>query len=130
MAEVKVAAGLWYTQKHEWVKVEGSFALIGITDFAQSALGDIVFLDLFSKGSKVSKGDSIGTIESVKAADDIYTPISGEVVESNETLIADPSLINKDCYSSWMVKVKNFDLKEIQALMEHTKYKEYTLTLD
>jgi glycine cleavage system H protein len=130
MAEVKVAANLWYTRKHEWVKIEGDVAQIGISDFAQSALGDIVFLDLFSNGSKVSKGDSIGTIESVKAADDIYSPISGEVVEVNQSLIADPSLINKDCYSAWMVKIKKFDLIEVQALMEHTKYKEFTLTLD
>lgn len=130
MADVKVIEGLKYTPKHEWIKVEGDVATYGITDYAQKALGDIVFLQLPDVGSKVKQGDSFGTIESVKAADDLYAAIGGEVVEVNSQLVNDPSKINKDAYSCWMVKLKGFNPSELNSLMDDKKYKELTLTLD
>lgn len=129
MAEVKVLEGLRYTEKHEWVKIENDTATIGITDFAQSALGDIVFVDLPKAGKSIKQGQSLGTIESVKAAEDIYAPIGGEVVESNPQIAKDPAVVNKDAYGAWMVKVKNINSSEADKLMDSSKYKEYVASL-
>jgi len=129
MAELKVLEGYKYTQKHEWIKLEGEIAILGITDYAQNALGDLVYIDLAGVGKKVTKDSSCGTLESVKAAEDIYSPIDAEVLERNEAVIKDPSLVNKDAYSAWMLKLKNFSLSQIDSLMDSTKYKEYIQSL-
>jgi glycine cleavage system H protein len=122
---MKVLEDLKYTEKHEWVKIEGDTATFGITDFAQNALGDIVFVDLPKVGKQLKKAQSLGTIESVKAAEDIYAPISGEVIETNSELAKKPELINSDAYSSWMVKVKNINSSEADSLLSPAQYKEY-----
>jgi glycine cleavage system H protein len=125
----KVLEGLKYTEKHEWVKIDGDSAVFGISDFAQNALGDIVFVDLPKIGKTLKQGDSFGTIESVKAAEDLYAPISGEVIETNPALSKKPETINQDAYSAWMVKIKNFQISEADKLMDAKKYEEYISTL-
>ncbi|MDX1957778.1 MAG: glycine cleavage system protein GcvH [Leptospiraceae bacterium] len=126
---MKVPENHYFTEKHEWLRIDGDFAYIGISDFAQNALGDLVFIDLAKNGKQLSKGASCGTIESVKAAEDLYSPISGEVVDRNEIVIKDPSIINQDSYSNWMLKLKNFNKSEIDGLLNSDKYKEYIATL-
>jgi glycine cleavage system H protein len=121
---MNVLENLKYTEKHEWVKIEGNTAFIGITDFAQNALGDLVFIQLPKMGKKYSKGDSCVTLESVKAAEDVYSPISGEVSEVNLAVEKDPSLVNKNAYESWMVKLINFDPSEINSLLSSEAYKD------
>lgn len=125
----KILDGHKYTEKHEWVKVEGDTATFGISDFAQNALGDIVFVDLPKIGKAVKKGQSFGTIESVKAAEDLYAPLSGEVVEINPAISKDPSIVNKDAFGAWMIKVKNINLSEADSLMDSNKYKDFTASL-
>lgn len=125
----KILDGHKYTEKHEWVKIEGDTATFGISDFAQNALGDIVFVDLPKIGKLVKKGQSFGTIESVKAAEDLYAPLSGEVIEINPVISKDPSIVNKDAFSAWMIKVKNINLSEADSLMDSNKYKDFTATL-
>ncbi|AVX30503.1 glycine cleavage system H protein [Carboxydocella thermautotrophica] len=102
----KVLADLKYTKEHEWVKIEGNIATIGITDHAQEALGDVVFVDLPPVGTEISAGESFGTVESVKAVSDIYAPVTGKVIEVNQELIDAPEKINEDAYAAWMVKVE------------------------
>ena len=102
-----VPANLKYSNDHEWCRVEGEYAYVGITDFAQSELGDIVFVDIQSEGENLAAGDIFGTIEAVKTVSDAFTPVSGEVVEVNPAIDADPALVNKDPYGEgWMVKIK------------------------
>jgi glycine cleavage system H protein len=125
----KILDGHKYTEKHEWVKIEGDTATFGISDFAQNALGDIVFVDLPKIGKLVKKGQSFGTIESVKAAEDLYAPLSGEVIEINPAISKDPSIVNKDAFAAWMIKVKNINLSEADSLMDSNKYKDFTATL-
>lgn len=125
----KVLDGLKYTEKHEWVKIDGNIATFGISDFAQNALGDIVFVDLPKIGKKLKQSESFGTIESVKAAEDLYSPMSGEVVEINTELSKKPESVNTDAYSAWMVKVKDFEVSESDKLMDAKKYEEYISTL-
>ena len=125
----KILDGHKYTEKHEWVKIEGDTATFGISDFAQNALGDIVFVDLPKIGKLVKKGQSFGTIESVKAAEDLYAPLSGEVIEINPAISKDPSIVNKDAFSAWMIKVKSINLSEADSLMDSNKYKDFTATL-
>ena len=129
MADTKILDGYKYTEKHEWVKVEGETATFGISDFAQNALGDIVFVDLPKVGKTVKQGQSFGTIESVKAAEDLYAPISGEVIEVNPIIAKDPALVNKDAFSAWMIKIKNVNSSETDSLMDSAKYKDYTANL-
>lgn len=104
MATVK--EGLLYAESHEWVKIEGDTATVGITDYAQHALGDIVYVDLPEVGDEVTAGEDFGAVESVKAASDLISPVSGEVVEINEALEDEPGLINSDPYGAWIMKVK------------------------
>jgi glycine cleavage system H protein len=130
MAETKALEGYYYTEKHEWVKVDGDVALIGITDFAQNALGDIVFIDLPKVGKKINQKDSLGTIESVKAAEDLYSPISGEVVETNASLTSDPASVNAEPFKTWMVKLKGVNSSELSSLLNATQYKDYVSKLD
>ncbi|MCB1177381.1 MAG: glycine cleavage system protein GcvH [Leptospiraceae bacterium] len=129
MSDLKVLDGLKYTEKHEWVKVDGDTAVLGITDYAQNALGDLVYIDLPKAGKSLTAGNSCGTLESVKAAEDIYSPLNGEVVESNEAVVKDPALVNKDPYSNWMIKLKNYSISDLDALMDSNAYKKYLETL-
>ena len=116
-----------FTESNEWIKVEGNQAWIGISDFAQSQLSDIVFAEIVvAVGDTLSAGDSIATIESVKAAADVYTPVSGEVVEINEDLAAAPEVINSDPYgAAWMVKIKLSSPAEVEKLMDAAAYEKF-----
>ena len=117
---------LKFTEKHEWVKVEGEIATVGISEFAQNQFGDIVFVELPSIGSSTKKGEGCATIESVKAVEDLYAPLSGEVTEVNEELEGSPDKINKDPYGEgWILKIKVGDGGEIDTLMDNNAYDEY-----
>jgi glycine cleavage system H protein len=117
-------ADLKYTKTHEWVRAEGDVATIGITDHAQSELGDIVFVDLPEVGRALGQGDTFGTVESVKTVSDIYTPVAGEVVETNGSLGAQSELVNADPYGGgWMVKVRLSDASQLGALLSADDYK-------
>jgi glycine cleavage system H protein len=117
---------LKYSKEHEWVLVEGNIATVGITDFAQDQLGDIVFVELPAVGDKVSKEDAFGVVESVKAVSDIYAPISGKVSEVNDDLPENPEMVNEDAYGDgWMIKIEMNDPEELQDLMTAAEYEEY-----
>ena len=113
-----------YTADHEWIRVEGKFAWIGITDYAQSELGDIVYIDIPAVGAKVEKGKSFGTIEAVKAVSDLFAPITGEVVETNAEMKDHPEAVNKDPYGKgWMVKIMITDPAQLDTLLDVQAYK-------
>ena len=112
-----------YADSHEWVKVDGDIATIGISDYAQHALGNIVYVDMPESGDEVSQGDDFGAVESVKAASDLISPISGEVIEVNEELVDKPELINEDAFGNWIIKVKMSDPSELDKLMDADAYK-------
>jgi glycine cleavage system H protein len=115
-----------YTKEHEWAKPEGDTALIGITDHAQKELGDIVYVDLPKVGAQVEKGKSLGSVESVKAVSDIYSPISGEVIAINELLTSAPEKLNEDPHgAAWLVKVRMKDPGEIKQLLSASDYQSY-----
>src|SRR6185312_1924873 len=115
-----------YTKEHEWVKLEGDTALVGITDHAQKELGDIVYVDLPKVGAQVEKGKSLGSVESVKAVSDIFAPISGEVTAVNETLATAPEKLNEDPHgAAWLVKVRMKDPGEIKQLLNASDYQTY-----
>lgn len=121
---MNIPADLKYTQDHEWLRVEGDFAVVGITDFAQSELGDIVFVEIETEGEELAKGETFGTVEAVKTVSDLFMPVAGEVAEFNETLADDPELVNKDPYGEgWMIKIKIADAAELDALMDAAAYK-------
>ena len=111
-----------YADSHEWVKIEGEFATVGISDYAQHALGNIVYVDMPEVGDEVSQGEEFGAVESVKAASDLISPISGEVVEINEALEDAPELINEDAFGNWIMKVKVSDPSEIDNLLDAAAY--------
>ena len=112
-----------YTEDHEWLKIDGDMATVGITVHAQDALGDVVFVDLPAVGTTFAQKETAGVVESVKAAADVYMPVSGEVTEVNEALRADPSLANSDPLGAgWFFKVKVSDVSQLDALMDETKY--------
>ena len=116
---------LKYTKDHEWIRVEGSNGVVGITDYAQSELGDVVFVELPQTGKTVKQGDSFGTIEAVKAVSDLYAPVSGEIVELNPDLEKSPELVNKQPYGKgWMVKIKLKDAGDLESLLDVKKYRE------
>jgi glycine cleavage system H protein len=120
-----VPEDLLYSEKHEWIRVEGDTATVGITDWAQNQLGDIVYVELPSVGTKVEQMNAFGTIEAVKAVSDLYAPVSGEVVEANESIGADPTLIKSSPYGDgWMIKIKLDNPGELDALLKPGKYKE------
>lgn len=121
---MNVLDNLKYTEKHEWVRIDGEFAVIGITDYAQSALGDLVFIQLPKTGKKFKKGDSCVTLESVKAAEEVYCPVGGEVSETNPNVEKDPSMVNKNPYDSWMVKLTGYDPAELNSLLSSDAYRE------
>lgn len=118
----KILDDLRYADSHEWVKMDGDIATVGITDYAQHALGDIVYVDMPEEGDGVVKGDEFGAVESVKAASDLISPITGEVVEINEELEDEPALLNKDPYTNWIMKVKVSDASEIEDLLDAAAY--------
>jgi glycine cleavage system H protein len=118
--------GLKYSKEHEWVLIEGTSATIGITEYAQEELGDIVFVELPEVGEKIVKDDPFGAVESVKAVSDIYAPVSGEVMETNEILPDNPETINDDPYGDgWMVRVELSDVDDLKDLMDADEYAEY-----
>ena len=122
---MKIPAELKYTKDHEWVRVEGDIAVVGITDFAQSELGDIVFVDIQTEGETLSKGEVFGTIEAVKTVADAYMPVSGEVVEVNAALDGAPEKVNSDPYGEgWMVKIKVSGASEFDTLLSAEQYEE------
>lgn len=115
---------LKYTKDHEWISVEGDVATVGITDFAQSELGDIVFVDISTQGESLNQNDVFGTVEAVKTVSDLYMPVSGEILEVNSGLDSAPESVNSDAYGSgWMVKVKLSDTSQIDGLMSAADYK-------
>jgi glycine cleavage system H protein len=120
----KVVEGLFYANTHEWVKVEDGFAYIGITDYAQDSLGEIVFVELPEEDDDLVAGEELGAIESVKAASDILSPVSGTVVEVNEELEDAPELLNEDSFKHWIVKVELSDESELKKLLNAEQYKE------
>ena len=114
-----------YSKDHEWISIENEIAIIGITDYAQESLGDIVFVELPKVGRLVNTGDQVGVVESVKAASDLYAPISGEIIEVNNELTNSPQLINSDPENSgWYMKIKLNDVEELKKLMNYDEYKE------
>ena len=116
---------LKYTKDHEWIRIEGDIATVGITDFAQSELGDIVFVDIQTEGETLAKEEVFGTIEAVKTVADAYMPVSGEVLEVNPELEGAPELVNSDPYGAgWMIKIKVSDPSEIDSLMDAAQYSE------
>jgi glycine cleavage system H protein len=119
-------ADLKYTKDHEWVRISGAEARVGITDYAQKQLGDVVYLELPDVGRTVKKGEVFGTIESVKAVSELYAPVSGEVTEVNSALTAKPEAVNKDPHGSWMIAVKVADPSETSDLFDAGKYTELT----
>jgi glycine cleavage system H protein len=114
-----------FTKDHEWIKTEGDDAFIGITDYAQKALGEIVFVELPQTGAQVEAGDGIGTVESVKTVSDIYTPIDGEVVQVNTALEEVPGMINEAPYENWIAALKMSDPSQLDALMDEAAYKQF-----
>ena len=119
---MKVLENLFYSNDHEWVKVDGDKAYIGITDYAQNALGSIVFVELPEVHADLSSGDTFGAIESVKAASDLYVPIDGKTIDINEALIDDPALVNEDPYGNWMIYVEIVDKSQLNNLMNSKEY--------
>ncbi|WP_044212420.1 glycine cleavage system protein GcvH [Flammeovirga sp. OC4] len=118
-------AELKYTKDHEWLRVEGEFAYIGITEFAQSELGDIVFVDITAEDEEVAEGEVFGSVEAVKTVSDLFMPVNGEVVEVNEAIDAAPELVNSDPYGEgWMIKIKLSDPTEVDGLLDSEAYKE------
>ncbi len=120
----KVIEGLFYSESHEYVKVEGDFAYVGITDYAQHALGNVVYVDMPEVDDEVEADEDFGAVESVKAASDLISPVSGTVVEVNETLEDKPELLNEDAFENWIMKVQMSDKSELDALMDAAAYEE------
>jgi glycine cleavage system H protein len=123
---MKFPKKLRYTREHEWVLIEGNQATVGITDFAQHELGEVVYVELPKVGDSVTKDEPFGVVESVKAASDVYAPVSGEVTESNDDLVSSPELINDDPYGdAWLIRVEMSDSSEVEHLMTAQDYKDY-----
>lgn len=118
----KVIEGLYYSESHEWVKIEDGIATIGISDFAQKELGDVVYVDMPEIGASITKGSEFGAVESVKAASDLYSPVSGTVVEVNQDLSDSPELLNSDPYTNWIIKLENVDNADLDGLMDAASY--------
>ena len=120
-----VIEGLYYSESHEFVKVEGNFGFVGITDYAQHALGNVVYVDMPDVDDEVEAGEDFGAVESVKAASDLISPVSGTVVEVNEALEDEPELLNKDAFANWIIKVELSDKYELDNLMDAKAYEEH-----
>ena len=123
--KMNIPSNLKYSNDHEWVRVEGNFAIVGITDFAQSQLGDIVFLDIQTEGETLSKGEMFGAVEAVKTVSDILMPVSGTIIEVNANLESAPESINNDPYGEgWMIKIEMSDIDELNGLLNAEQYSE------
>ncbi|EGN58035.1 glycine cleavage system H protein [Hallella multisaccharivorax DSM 17128] len=127
MSEVK--QGLYYTESHEYVRVDGDYGYVGITDYAQQQLGNIVYVDMPEVDDEIAAGEEFGAVESVKAASDLNSPVTGVVEEVNEALEDAPDLINKDAYGNWIMKVKLSDKSELDGLMDAAAYDKYCQSL-
>lgn len=121
----KTIEGLFYSESHEWVKVDGETAIIGISGHAQQAMGNIVYVDMPEEEDEVTADEDFGAVESVKAASDLISPVSGVVVEVNEALADAPELLNKDAYENWIIKVKMDDPEELKNLMDAAAYEKF-----
>lgn len=121
----KIIEGLYYAESHEYVKIDGEFGYIGITDYAQHELGNVVYVDMPEVDDEVTAGDDFGAVESVKAASDLISPVSGVVVEINDILNDSPELLNEDSYANWIIKVKLSDASETDNLMDASAYKAF-----
>ena len=121
----KVLEGLYYSESHEFVRVEGDFGFIGITDYAQNALGNVVYVDMPEVDDEVTAGEEFGAVESVKAASDLISPVSGTVVEINEALEDTPELINQDAFENWIIKVELSDKSDLDNLMDAKAYETF-----
>ena len=121
----KTIEGLFYSESHEWVKVDGETAIIGISDHAQQAMGNIVYVDMPEEEDEVTANEDFGAVESVKAASDLISPVRGVVVEVNEALADAPELLNKDAYENWIIKVKMDDPEELKNLMDAAAYEKF-----
>ena len=126
----RVKEGLFYTKEHEWLRVEDLRGVIGITDYAQKSLHEIVFVELPTVGTRVEKGAPLGAVESIKAVSDVYSPVSGTVEEINEELREKPELLNEDPYSHWIVKVKIERPEELKELMDARSYAEFLSSIE
>ena len=124
---MKIIDSLKYTAEHEWLRVEGEDAYVGVTDFAQHELGDIVFVEVETVGEVLDKGETLGTIEAVKTVSDMYMPISGEILEFNDALVENPELINKDPYGKgWVIKMRILKHEQLDGLLSAEAYKQLT----
>ena len=121
----RVIEGLYYSESHEYVRVDGEFGYIGITDYAQNALGNVVYVDMPEVDDEVEAGEEFGAVESVKAASDLISPVSGTVVEVNDSLDDSPELINEDAYENWIIKVELTDKAELDNLMDAEAYQAF-----
>ena len=121
----KIIEGLFYAESHEYVKIEGEYGYVGITDYAQHELGNVVYVDMPEVDDEVAAGEDFGAVESVKAASDLISPVSGTVVEINEALNDSPELINEDPYANWIIKVQLSDASETEKLMDAAAYKAF-----
>ena len=121
----KVIEGLYYSESHEYIRVEGDYGFVGITDYAQHALGNVVYVDMPDVDDEVEAGEEFGAVESVKAASDLISPVSGTVVEVNEALEDQPELINQDAFGTWIIKVELSDKSELDDLMDAAAYSEF-----
>ena len=120
---MKIPADLKYTQDHEWIRVQGDTAIVGVTDFAQGELGDVVFVEIETEGEELDKGETFGTVEAVKTVSDLFMPVGGKVLEVNEALADEPELVNKDPYGNgWMIKIKITDESELDDLLSAEDY--------
>jgi len=124
-----VKEGLYYTKKHEWLKVEGNTGIVGITDYAQEELGDIAYIDLPEKGKEIKKSEEICEIESVKAVSEVYSPVSGKIIDINTELGDKPEKVNETPYDAWIVKIELSNKEEIKDLMDKKKYEDYLKSL-
>lgn len=124
-----VKEGLYYTKKHEWLKVEGNTGIVGITDYAQGELGDIAYIDLPEKGKEIKKSEEICEIESVKAVSEVYSPVSGKIIDINTELGDKPEKVNEAPYDAWIVKIELSNKEEIKDLMDKKKYEDYLKSL-
>ena len=115
----------YFSKTHEYVTVDGDSAVIGISDFAQKALGNVVYVDMPEEGDEITAGEDFGAVESVKAASDLIAPVSGEVVETNEALVDNPRLVNDDCMANWIIKITLCDPSELDSLMDEDAYKAF-----
>jgi len=126
VSDIEIPSELRYTNEDEWCRIEGTRVVVGVTDYAQQQLGDVVFVEVPAVGKTVEKGEPFGVIESVKAVSDLYAPVSGEVVEVNAGLADHPELVNEDCYADgWMIAIEASDPAELESLLDAARYRKH-----